>query len=119
MAQYSVFGPRASSSSQPFALDDFLPPQSGEEHEPPYDMDSGDSGFSRAGPNGGGGRRPNGSILQQKAPPPSTAANGGLPLLDASVEEERVRDASLLILPLLLANPPSIPSHMKSTEVRQ
>lgn len=111
MAQYSVFGPRTFGSP---SVDDFLSPQSGEEgsnFEADYTMDSSaDSAVTR------GGRT--GSIMQKPTVSPAKS-NANQRILDGAVEEERVRDASLLILPLLLANPPMLPSHLKSAEVRQ
>lgn len=47
------------------------------------------------------------------------AAKERIAELDASLEQERVRDVSLLLLPLLLANPPSVPGYLKSSELKQ
>lgn len=39
--------------------------------------------------------------------------------LDPVLEAARVQDTALLLLPLLLANPPNIPSYLKSSELKE
>lgn len=50
---------------------------------------------------------------------PPQGQRQGDPVAEAEQAEEGVRDATMQLLPVLFANPPNIPTNMKSSELKQ
>lgn len=124
MSAYSAFGPRGASTSYQHdsaspADYDFLPPQEEEGEELV------DSGLSSHGPveareppgmpewGAEGGRE---SQMKQQQQQSSRQRPHGA---GVGTEEDRVREAAVEILPMIFANPPSIPAALKSSELNQ
>ncbi|PWN20236.1 hypothetical protein BCV69DRAFT_283114 [Microstroma glucosiphilum] len=109
MSGYSAFGPRGASTSYQGESSglgdyDFLPPQEEEEGEELVERDRGGHVIAE---------RRTEQRQQSKQPRQKSQAAEG------HTEEERARIAAVEILPMILANPPSIPAAMKSSELNQ
>ena len=122
MSAYSAFGPRGASTSyqhnsSDLADYDFLPPQEEEGEELVNRGLSGHVSVEAREPPGmpewgaEGGRELQMRKQQSSWQRPQGAGVG--------TEEDRVRRATVEILPMIFANPPSIPAALKSSELNQ